>query len=61
MLLTLLYEAFKEVKETKAPAGFIYKDLVHYQLPLGGRVGNNGTMKASMRAKERVTMVGANK
>jgi hypothetical protein len=33
----LLYEAFKEVKETKAPAGFIYEDLVHYQLPLGGR------------------------
>jgi hypothetical protein len=28
----LLYEAFKEVKETKAPAGFIYEDLVHYQL-----------------------------
>jgi hypothetical protein len=33
----LLYEAFKEVKETKAPAWFIYEELVHYQLPLGGR------------------------
>jgi hypothetical protein len=32
-----LYEVFKEVKETEAPAGFIYEDLVHYQLPIGGR------------------------
>jgi len=33
----LLYEAFKEVKETKSPAGFIFEDLIAYQLPLGGR------------------------
>lgn len=45
---SLLYEAFKEVKETKAPAVFIYEDLVHLQLPLGGRwpvVTMNGTPK----------------
>ncbi len=45
---SLLYEVFKEVKETKAPAEFIYEDLVHLQLPLGGRwpvVTMNGTPK----------------
>ncbi len=33
----LLYQAFKGVKETKAPAGFIYEDLIGHQLPLGGQ------------------------
>jgi len=30
----LFYQAFKE---TKAPAGYIYADLIGYQLPLGGQ------------------------
>ena len=33
----LLYQASKGVKETKAHAGFIYEDLIWYQLPLGGQ------------------------
>ena len=32
-----LFQTFKEVKETKAPAGFIYEDLIGYQLHLGGQ------------------------
>ena len=33
----LFYQAFKGVKETKALAGYIYEDLIGYQLPLGGQ------------------------
>ena len=33
----LLYQAFKEVKEAKAPAEFIYEDSIKFQLPLGGQ------------------------
>ena len=34
---SLLYQAFKGAKETKALARFIYEDLIWYQLPLGGQ------------------------
>jgi hypothetical protein len=33
----LLYEAFKEVKETTSAAGYMYEDFTRYLLPLGGK------------------------
>jgi hypothetical protein len=33
----LLYESFKEVLQTTAAAGYMYKDFTQYLIPLGGR------------------------
>ncbi len=33
----MLYQTFKEVKQTTPSAGFIYEDLIRYELPLGGQ------------------------